>query len=165
VIVATGLMQVTLATAAGTECVGSLLDCAGENPVELITLLILSLVFSGVAGGLLALVWQLGVRAATGATRRRARRGAPGAGARSGLPAGGPRPGWVAASMQIGPAPAMGRVIAGPVWTDGHWLRMVASNRGGQRVEVLEADGWKPSDHDIGRLVAEALAIGPRPRP
>jgi hypothetical protein len=40
---------------------------------------------------------------------------------------------------------------------------MVASDRGGQRIEILGADGWMPSDRDIGRLFAESLPTGVRP--
>jgi hypothetical protein len=65
--------------------------------------------------------------------------------------------------MPVGPRLAPTRVTAGPVWTDGHWLRMVASDRGGQRIEILGADGWMPSDRDISRLVAESLPTSVQP--
>jgi hypothetical protein len=163
-IVAIALLPVALATRAGAECVGTVLDCPGEYPEDGIALLFQSFVFSGTVGGVLALAWHLARRAATRTARGRAQSAAPRT-RRSGLATAGPRPGRPTTTVRGAPRSASTRVIAGPVWIDGHWMRMVASDRDGRRIEVLESDGWEACDDAGGRLLAEALSIGTRRPP
>ena len=153
VVVAIWLTQVALPTGAGAECMGSGLDCSVEPAVEWLAWGSLSLVVSGATGGLLAFAWHLieagvGRREERSEVRRPRLRGVP--------PSSGCRPSRAVATIPV-ERPVFARVIAGPVWSDGHWSRMVASDQGGQRVEILRSDGWETSDRDISKLVTEAL--------
>jgi len=152
VVVAIWLLQVALPTGAGAECMGSGLDCSVEPAVEWLALGSLSLVVSGATGGLLAFAWYL---IGAGVSRRE-ERSVQQPRLRGGPPIRQHRPSRAVTTMPV-ERPASARVIVGPVWSDGHWSRMVRSAQGGQWVEVLRSEGWETSDRDISKLFTEAL--------
>src|SRR6188768_3307824 len=122
VVVAIWLTQVALPTGAGAECMGSGLDCSVEPAVEWLALGSLSLVVSGATGGLLAFAWYL---IGAGVSRRE-ERSVQQPRLRGGPPIRQHRPSRAVATMPV-ERPASARVIVGPVWSDGHWSRMVRS--------------------------------------
>ena len=157
VVVAIWLTQVALPTGAGAECMGSGFDCAAEPAVEWLALGSLSLVVSGATGGLLAFAWYLiGAGVARREERSQERTKVREPRLRGGPPVRGHRSSRAVATIPV-ERPAYARVIAGPVWSDGHWSRMVGSDQGGQWVEILRSDGWESSDRDISKLITEAL--------
>ena len=147
------LTQLASPTGADAECMGSGLDCAAEPAVEWLALGSLSLVLSGAAGGLLAFAWHFIV---AGVARREERSKGGEPRLRGASPSRGRRPSRAVATIPV-ERPVSARVILGPVWSDGHWSRMVTSGQGGQRLEILRSDGWETSDCDISRLLTEAL--------
>ena len=48
-----------------------------------------------------------------------------------------------------GPVVSRPRLLSGPVWSDGHWIRLVEDERG-RRVELLDGATWRPAGREPG---------------
>jgi hypothetical protein len=62
------------------------------------------------------------------------------------------------------PRPLRKRIVAGPVHTDGAWIRLVEDERGHRMIEVLEGGAtWRRSDRDLSHLLLDVpLTLEPR---
>lgn len=163
VLVVIGLAQLALPAAAGAECPGNLFECVVEPSADWLALGSLSLFLSSATGGLLAVAWHLIMRGVAGAGHRGNRSGARAPRVQGGAPAGRLQPRRAVPARRV-ERPAPTRVIVGPVWSDGHWLRMVTSQHGGQRIEILRSEGWEASDRDLGSLATEGFSCTTRQR-